>query len=159
MISVVARLKSVWGTMQYDLKAADQRNVNAQLNLGILYSLKKVQSWWLHTMVKLLSGTERRLFKAMQIHSKGTANLATGLGPGRRCLPRVVHARTRPSSCAVHHAFFPALAPQFPDVLTLTSGEVVAAALPSAVYALRALTRIDSAEVAIGLIRACLQRD
>jgi hypothetical protein len=54
---------------------------------------------------------------------------------------------------------FPALASQFPGVLTLTSGEAAAAASPPAVYALRALVRIESTEVAIGLTRACLQRD
>jgi hypothetical protein len=32
---------------------------------------------------------------------------------------------------------FPAMAPQFPDVLTLTSGEIAAAASPLALYALR----------------------
>ena len=54
---------------------------------------------------------------------------------------------------------FPALAPQFPDVLTLASVEAAAAASPAALFALRALTRIESTEVAVGLTRACLQRD
>jgi hypothetical protein len=101
-------------------------------------------------MVKLLSGTERRLIKAMRMHSKGNGELGYRTW-ARLTLPS--SRRTRTHTAKQFTTLFPALAPQFPDVLTLTSGEVVAAASPSAVYALRALTRIDSAEVAIGLIR------
>jgi hypothetical protein len=54
---------------------------------------------------------------------------------------------------------FPQLAPQFPDVLDLPSYDVALRASPSARYALRALARIEAAEVAIGLTRACLTRD
>jgi hypothetical protein len=84
------------------------------------------------------------------MHSKGNGELGYRTW-ARLTLPS--SRRTRTHTAKQFTTLFPALAPQFPDVLTLTSGEVVAAASPSAVYALRALTRIDSAEVAIGLIR------
>ena len=130
-----------------------------QLNLGILYSLKKsagVAPY--HGEDATVSGTERRLNKAMQMHSKGNGD--SGLGYRTWTRPTLPSTRrTRTHTAKQFTTLFPALAPQFPDVLTLTSGDVAAAALSSAVYAFRGLTRIESAEVAIGLTRACFQRD
>ena len=60
-----------------------------------------------------------------------------------------------------HHfpTLFPLLAPQFPDVLSLPTDEVAFEISPAAGYARRAFARIEAQEVAIGLTRACLERD
>ena len=60
-----------------------------------------------------------------------------------------------------HHfpTLFPLLAPQFPDVLSLSTDEVAFGISPAAGYARRAFARIEAQEVAAGLARACLERD